>query len=198
MTGGFYIISHCDITEQTDVDAIVNAANKWLVGGGGVDGAIHKAAGPLLMQECDKITSDRNGVRCPPGEVRVTQPGRLPIKAIIHAVGPNCQTGYRPRVHDAILASAWRKALEAVASNGFSSVAFPSISTGIYAFPIKRAAEIASRVVAEFLKEHPDVHIRLCLMGGSSDEKKRLYDAAFERESSTQASEGESTTGHLR
>lgn len=196
MTGGFYVFSHCDITEQTDVDAIVNAANKWLMGGGGVDGAIHKAAGPLLMQECDKITSDRNGVRCPPGEVRVTQPGRLPIKAIIHAVGPNCQTGYRPRVHDAILASAWRKALEAVASSGFSSVAFPSISTGIYAFPIERAAAIVGEVAAAFLKEHPDVHIRLCLMGGSSEAKKRLYEAAFARAARNQDSA--STTGHLR
>lgn len=186
MSGGFFVISHCDITEQTDVDAIVNAANERMLGGGGVDGAIHKAAGPTLFYECYKVTPDRRGRRCPAGEARITQAGWLPVKAVIHAVGPNCAFGYKPGKHDKVLASTWRNALAIVAENGFRSVAFPSISTGIYNFPIERAALIATAEVAAFLAEHPEVEIRLCLKGRSSDEKKRFYDEAFEVARKTQ------------
>jgi O-acetyl-ADP-ribose deacetylase len=139
---GRIAVAQGDITRQR-VDAIVNAANGSLLGGGGVDGAVHRAAGPGLLAECRRLGG------CPTGEVRVTGGYRLPARWVIHAVGPVWSGG--DRGEDALLASCYRNALAAAAEIGARSVAFPSISTGIFGFPLERAAPIAVRAVRAFL-----------------------------------------------
>lgn len=138
-----------DITAIT-VDAIVNAANSQLAGGGGVDGAIHHAGGPEIMQELDSIRA-RIG-RCEPGSAVVTGAGRLPAKYVIHAVGPRYKDGRHNEAE--LLASCYSTSLNLAASLNAASVSFPSISTGVYAYPIREAADIAVRTVAHWLKEH--------------------------------------------
>lgn len=140
-----------DITEQ-HVDAIVNAANAGLLGGGGVDGAIHRAGGPSILQECDRIRDAQGG--CPTGSAVATGAGRLPARAVIHTVGPRWKGGGRGE--EELLASAWRSSLDLAASLGHRTVAFPSISTGVYGFPLKRAARIALGVVRDFVRERPE------------------------------------------
>jgi O-acetyl-ADP-ribose deacetylase (regulator of RNase III) len=137
-----------DITRQ-QVDAIVNAANQALLGGGGVDGAIHRAAGPELLEACRRLPELRAGVRCPTGEVRVTPGFGLRARWVIHTVGPVWSGGSRGE--DGLLASCYRNALAAAIEVGAGSVAFPSISTGLYGFPVERAARIAVETVSEFL-----------------------------------------------
>lgn len=139
-----------DITRQA-VDAIVNAANSTLLGGGGVDGAIHRAAGPAIHEECIAIRAERG--ECPPGEAVLTGGGRLPARYVIHAVGPVWRGGDQGEPE--LLASCYRNALRIAAEHGFRSVAFPSISTGIYGFPVSLAATKALATVASFLSSEP-------------------------------------------
>ncbi len=134
-----------DITREK-ADAIVNAANPELAGGGGVDGAIHRAAGPALMRECDKIRAAQGG--CPTGSAVITPAGDLPCRYVIHAVGPVWRGGGKSE--DALLASAYRKSLELAEEKQLRIVAFSNISTGVYGFPKERAAEIVGKVMAEF------------------------------------------------
>jgi len=134
-----------DLTQQT-ADAIVNAANQTMLGGGGVDGAIHRAAGPALLEACRAIREVRPGVRCPTGEARITPGFELPARFVIHAVGPV----YRGRRRDAeLLASAIRSSLELAAHHGLRSIAFPAISCGVYGYPLEQAAAISAEVVRE-------------------------------------------------
>jgi len=137
-----------DITRQ-EVDAIVNAANAALLGGGGVDGAIHRAGGPQILDECRAIVA-RQG-RCPAGQAVVTGGGRLKARHVIHAVGPVWDGGSRGE--DDLLRSAYINCLRLALSVAASSVAFPSISTGAYGFPIERAARIAFDAVRELVQE---------------------------------------------
>ena len=141
-----------DIT-KLEVDAVVNAANSSLMGGGGVDGAIHQAAGPKLMEECLKIRERQDG--CPPGEAVITSGGNLKAKFVIHAVGPIWHGGNEGG-HE-LLASAYRNSLVLAESNSVERIAFPNISTGIYGFPKVPAAEIAIRQVKEFLKKSANI-----------------------------------------
>jgi O-acetyl-ADP-ribose deacetylase (regulator of RNase III) len=135
-----------DIT-TLEVDAIVNAANSELMGGGGVDGAIHRAAGPKLLEECLRIKERQDG--CPTGEAVITSGGNLKAKFVIHAVGPVWSDGNGQ--DDELLANAYRNSLILAVSNSVQSIAFPNISTGIYKFPKARAAEIATEEVKTFL-----------------------------------------------
>jgi O-acetyl-ADP-ribose deacetylase (regulator of RNase III) len=137
-----------DITQQ-DTEAIVNAANPSLLGGGGVDGAIHRAGGPQILEECRKIGG------CPPGEARITSGGRLKARYVIHTVGPIYRGGQRGEAQ--ILASAYRSSLELASQHGIKSVSFPSISTGAYGYPIGLAAPIALQTAMDFLQSHPEV-----------------------------------------
>jgi O-acetyl-ADP-ribose deacetylase len=136
-----------DIT-SLDVDAIVNAANSGLRGGGGVDGAIHRAGGTSIMEECDAIRAKQGG--CPPGEAVITGAGNLKAKYVIHAVGPVWQGGLKKE--DQVLASAYQNSLLLAARHGVKTIAFPNISTGVYGFPKGRAAEIAIHTVRDFLR----------------------------------------------
>ncbi|HEY9784782.1 MAG TPA: O-acetyl-ADP-ribose deacetylase [Candidatus Obscuribacterales bacterium] len=134
-----------DITRE-DVDAIVNAANSGLMGGGGVDGAIHRAAGPQVLEECKRIR-DAQG-KCPSGHAVITGGGKLKARYIIHAVGPIWHGGNSNE--EETLASAYRESLRRAQENEVTSVAFPSISTGAYGFPVDRAALIAVKTAVEF------------------------------------------------
>lgn len=141
-----------DITKQR-VDAIVNAANSSLLGGGGVDGAIHRAGGPAILEECRMIRARQGG--CATGEAVITTGGNLPAKYVIHTVGPVWNGGNKGE--EELLASAYRNSLRLAVENGIKSLAFPNISTGIYHFPKEKAAAIAVRVVRDLLSNHPRI-----------------------------------------
>jgi O-acetyl-ADP-ribose deacetylase (regulator of RNase III) len=137
-----------DITEQ-DVDAIVNAANPSLLGGGGVDGAIHRAGGPAILEECRALGG------CEPGGAKATGAGALPARYVIHAVGPIWQGGELGEPE--LLASVHRRAIELADELGAVTVAFPAISTGAYGYPVEQAAPVAIRATQEALAAHPSV-----------------------------------------
>jgi O-acetyl-ADP-ribose deacetylase len=159
-----------DIT-SLGVDAIVNAANTSLLGGGGVDGAIHRAAGPDLLAECRALRG------CNTGDARITLGYRLPARHVIHAVGPVWHGG--DSGEDQALASCYRRAIELGHSHGLASIAFPAISTGVYRFPADRAAAIAVATSADALAAAPAVaRIVFCCF---SDDSARLHAGAMEK-----------------
>lgn len=160
MAEGRVVVVEGDITREA-VDAIVNAANQSLLGGGGVDGAIHRAAGAELLAECRTLGG------CPTGEARITRGYRLPARSVIHTVGPVWRGGGHGE--DAQLASCYRRSLELAVAHGVRTIAFPSISTGAYGFPMERAAAIAVREVQAFLADHPELdEVRLVCFGAEA------------------------------
>jgi O-acetyl-ADP-ribose deacetylase (regulator of RNase III) len=151
-----------DITRQ-DTEALVNAANKYLRPGGGVDGAIHRAGGPAIEAECCGLGG------CPTGEARITTGGNLKARYVIHTVGPIYQDGFHGEPE--LLASCYRESLKLASANGIKSLAFPSISTGVYSYPMEEAARIAVKTVADYLAHHPEIElVRLVLFGRAAYE----------------------------
>lgn len=159
-----------DITKINDADAIVNAANRTLLGGGGVDGAIHRAAGRKLLEECRTL----NG--CDTGDAKLTGAYDLPCSHVIHTVGPVWHGGDHGEAE--LLASCYRRSLQVAEEHGIRRIAFPSISTGVYHYPVKEAAKIAVGTVTEFLEEHPDAFdvVEWVLF---DDNTKQVYEQAI-------------------
>jgi len=150
-----------DIT-QLKVDAIVNAANTSLLGGGGVDGAIHRAAGPQLLQECRGLGG------CPTGEARITRGYRLPARHVIHTVGPV----YRGTPRDAdLLASCYRSSLKLAVQHRLATIAFPAISCGVYGYPIEEACRVAVNTAGEFLENNPSLQQIIFILFSAADLK---------------------------
>lgn len=141
-----------DITKQV-TDAIVNAANSGLMGGGGVDGAIHRAGGPSILEECKKIVAAKG--RLPAGQAVITTAGKMKAKYVIHTVGPIWHGG--SYAEPDVLASAYQESLNLAAENGLTSVSFPSISTGVYGYPVQKASRVAVKTVADFLSKPTSV-----------------------------------------
>jgi len=169
--GARFEVIVADIT-TLGVDAIVNAANKSLLGGGGVDGAIHRAAGPELLAECRTLDG------CATGDAKITKGYRLKARHVIHAVGPVWNGGGRGE--HALLASCYRRAIELCQANNLASVAFPAISTGVYRFPAERAANIAVATTVEALAAAPSIdRVIFCCFSGDSGELHERALAAF-------------------
>jgi O-acetyl-ADP-ribose deacetylase (regulator of RNase III) len=167
-----------DITKLA-VDVIVNAANSSLLGGGGVDGAIHRAAGPQLLAECRQIAAARRNIPggpCPAGDAVITAAYRLPCKRVIHTVGPVWHGGGQGE--KPLLASCYRKSLLLTAEEGLESIAFPNISTGVYGYPKDKAAATAVEAVRNTLPETPALKRIIFVCFG--DENYRLYKALLE------------------
>ena len=162
-----------DIT-SLDVDAIVNAANERMLGGGGVDGAIHRAAGPQLKRACRAVEEVRPGVRCPTGESRITPGFELPARHVIHTVGPVWHGGDSGEPE--LLASCYRSALELGREHGVRTIAFPAISCGVYGYPPDRAASVVREILEEVLGEddYEDV-----LLAAFDDEVREALERAF-------------------
>jgi O-acetyl-ADP-ribose deacetylase (regulator of RNase III) len=166
------VITKGDIT-QADTEAIVNAANPSLMGGGGVDGAIHRAGGPAILEECKKIVAEKGP--CRTGHAVITTGGNLKARYVIHTVGPRWMGGNADE--DALLRQAYLSCLELAAAHGIKSVAFPAISTGAYRFPKDRATKIALSTVLEYIKEKPLDEVRFVLF---SDEDLSVYARTWE------------------
>jgi O-acetyl-ADP-ribose deacetylase len=155
-----------DITKLA-VDAIVNAANEQMLGGGGVDGAIHRAAGPELVAACRAVREVRPGVRCPTGEARITPGFGLPARHVIHTVGPVWHGG---GVGEAkLLASCYRRSLELALENDVRSIAFPAISTGVFGYPLRLAASVAAEACRAVLETTSDIE-RVLLVAFKEDD----------------------------
>lgn len=164
-------IIEADITTLR-VDAIVNAANETLLGGGGVDGAIHRAAGPDLLEACRALAQIRPNLRCPTGEARITSGFRLPAKFVIHTVGPVWHDGDRSEAQ--LLANCYRASLQLAHERAIHSIAFPAISCGVYGYPIEQATAIAVREVRAWRSVTPERVIFCCFSAAMVDVYRRI------------------------
>ncbi len=166
-----------DITDLR-VDAIVNAANETLLGGGGVDGAIHRAAGPRLLAACRALSQVRPNVRCPTGQARITPGFDLPAHFVIHTVGPVWEGGGEGEPE--LLAGCYRQSLRLALENGVRSIAFPAISCGVYGYPLAAAAAIAVRETRAFASTHAQpARVVFCCFGAAA---ARIYRDIVDRE----------------
>ncbi|GHA53453.1 O-acetyl-ADP-ribose deacetylase [Pontibacter akesuensis] len=159
-----------DIT-KVQTDAVVNAANSSLLGGGGVDGAIHRAGGPAILEECRQIRARQGG--CPTGEAVITTAGNLPAKYVIHTVGPVWSGGSKGEPE--LLANCYRNSLQLAEENGVASIAFPNISTGVYGYPKDKAAKVAVAAVQSYLTEQ-NIGIKEVVFVCFDAENRRLYE----------------------
>ncbi len=160
-----------DITTLA-VDAIVNAANARMLGGGGVDGAIHRAAGPALLDACRRVPEVRPGVRCPTGEARLTDGFDLPARHVIHTVGPVWHGGDHGEAEQ--LAACYRNSLHLATEHGLKTVAFPAISTGVYGYPVDQAATVAVGAVAALLTEQDSqAQVTFCCFSNAAADAHR-------------------------
>ena len=172
---GRLVVAAGDITRLA-VDAIVNAANSSLMGGGGVDGAIHRAGGPAILEACRAVRRDRYPEGLPAGEAVETTGGSLPARLVIHTVGPVWHGGAQGEAET--LASCYRRSLELASENGLATIAFPSISTGAYGYPIEHAAPIALRTVIAGMKRLDMREVRFVLF---TERDLETYSRALER-----------------
>lgn len=176
-------VDECDITKEK-VDVIVNAAQKPMLGGGGVDGAIHRAAGPKLRELCAEYPPDKDGFRCLTGEAKITGGADLPAKHVIHTVGPDARL---PEFQDLevrrkALVDAYANSLKVAKENGLKTVSFPSISTGIFMYPLEEASKLAAKTIAEFLRDNPEMSVKMCIFDPDKERSKEIvkaYEDAF-------------------
>jgi O-acetyl-ADP-ribose deacetylase len=159
-----------DIT-TLKVDAIVNAANNSLLGGGGVDGAIHRKGGKSILEECIQIRNRQGG--CPTGEAVITTAGLLPARYVIHTVGPVWRGGFRDE--NTLLANAYFNSLRLASENDLETIAFPNISTGVYMFPKEEASEIAWKIIQEFFEQRPESSVQEVIFVCFDEENYEIY-----------------------
>jgi O-acetyl-ADP-ribose deacetylase len=165
-----------DITKE-NVDAVVNAANGTLMGGGGVDGAIHRAGGPEIKKECEEIRRTQHPDGLPTGEAVITTAGKMPAKHVIHTVGPVYGSGGKNKAE--LLTACYRNSLSLAAANGLKTIAFPAISTGIYGYPLDQAAKVSSSAIEKFLGEAKSIQEVRLVFFSPSDAETFLKNHAF-------------------
>lgn len=173
---GRVVVKVGDITKE-DVDAVVNAANGTLMGGGGVDGAVHRAGGPDIKRQCEEIRRTKYADGLPTGQAVVTTAGKMPAKRVIHTVGPVYSRGGLDKAE--LLASCYQNSLRLAVEDGLKTIAFPAISTGIYGYPLDEAAKVSSQAIENFLSSNPSLQEIRLVFFSPADAETFLKNHAF-------------------